>query len=148
MLIVEGVGVERLGVLEQVHEAQREQGALADPGAGGARRRRAGRRRAGQAAEKHGVWQTGLPQRGVAHRSRLPPELLPQGSATRAKSYRLRRSSTSIRARMARPRCDTRCFAGRAASAKRSEEHTSELQSQSNLVCRLLLEKKKKSMAW
>src|SRR2546427_8560857 len=28
-------------------------------------------------------------------------------------------------------------------SRKRSEEHTSELQSQSNLVCRLLLEKKK-----
>src|SRR2546430_9868938 len=29
-------------------------------------------------------------------------------------------------------------------SVPRSEEHTSELQSQSNLVCRLLLEKKKK----
>src|SRR5688572_32588879 len=29
--------------------------------------------------------------------------------------------------------------------AERSEEHTSELQSQSNLVCRLLLEKKKKN---
>src|SRR2546427_9409752 len=29
--------------------------------------------------------------------------------------------------------------------ATRSEEHTSELQSQSNLVCRLLLEKKKKA---
>src|SRR2546430_4331888 len=29
-------------------------------------------------------------------------------------------------------------------SRTRSEEHTSELQSQSNLVCRLLLEKKKK----
>src|SRR5688572_33453970 len=29
-------------------------------------------------------------------------------------------------------------------AADRSEEHTSELQSQSNLVCRLLLEKKKK----
>src|SRR2546427_2279644 len=29
--------------------------------------------------------------------------------------------------------------------APRSEEHTSELQSQSNLVCRLLLEKKKKN---
>src|SRR5205085_12150848 len=28
--------------------------------------------------------------------------------------------------------------------SRRSEEHTSELQSQSNLVCRLLLEKKKK----
>src|SRR5256886_8595176 len=30
-------------------------------------------------------------------------------------------------------------------SSMRSEEHTSELQSQSNLVCRLLLEKKKKN---
>src|SRR2546427_4676692 len=40
-------------------------------------------------------------------------------------------------------------FAGRQKEARRqldarSEEHTSELQSQSNLVCRLLLEKKKK----
>src|SRR2546427_4960683 len=34
------------------------------------------------------------------------------------------------------PRC-------RSTISKRSEEHTSELQSQSNLVCRLLLEKKK-----
>src|SRR5688572_32101684 len=32
-------------------------------------------------------------------------------------------------------------------TAGRSEEHTSELQSQSNLVCRLLLEKKKKPKA-
>src|SRR5688572_30904641 len=32
-----------------------------------------------------------------------------------------------------------------AARQRRSEEHTSELQSQSNLVCRLLLEKKKKN---
>src|SRR5688572_30895074 len=31
-----------------------------------------------------------------------------------------------------------------ASKVSRSEEHTSELQSQSNLVCRLLLEKKKK----
>src|SRR2546430_12220641 len=31
------------------------------------------------------------------------------------------------------------------AFSTRSEEHTSELQSQSNLVCRLLLEKKKKT---
>src|SRR5688572_16509250 len=35
------------------------------------------------------------------------------------------------------------CVAAISAAA-RSEEHTSELQSQSNLVCRLLLEKKKK----
>src|SRR2546427_6925887 len=33
--------------------------------------------------------------------------------------------------------------AGKSAVDYRSEEHTSELQSQSNLVCRLLLEKKK-----
>src|SRR2546427_5987039 len=33
---------------------------------------------------------------------------------------------------------------GEQCAADRSEEHTSELQSQSNLVCRLLLEKKKK----
>src|SRR5688572_32407496 len=38
----------------------------------------------------------------------------------------------------ARPRC------GGEHQGQRSEEHTSELQSQSNLVCRLLLEKKKK----
>src|SRR2546430_12932036 len=31
-------------------------------------------------------------------------------------------------------------------AGRRSEEHTSELQSQSNLVCRLLLEKKKKTL--
>src|SRR2546430_9340834 len=36
----------------------------------------------------------------------------------------------------------THCSTART-PAKRSEEHTSELQSQSNLVCRLLLEKKK-----
>src|SRR2546430_13434000 len=34
-----------------------------------------------------------------------------------------------------------------AAKNGRSEEHTSELQSQSNLVCRLLLEKKKRDTA-
>src|SRR2546427_8802568 len=32
--------------------------------------------------------------------------------------------------------------------APRSEEHTSELQSQSNLVCRLLLAKKKRFTSW
>src|SRR2546427_2893140 len=45
------------------------------------------------------------------------------------------------------PAVKKRAFVGPAALAfgnGRSEEHTSELQSQSNLVCRLLLEKKKK----
>src|SRR2546430_9423399 len=45
-----------------------------------------------------------------------------------------------------RPRDDPRRRAGsRLVQGARSEEHTSELQSQSNLVCRLLLEKKKSS---
>src|SRR2546427_4947270 len=35
----------------------------------------------------------------------------------------------------------------KAVGEARSEEHTSELQSQSNLVCRLLLEKKKKQIS-
>src|SRR2546430_13721908 len=42
--------------------------------------------------------------------------------------------------------CDVRAAVGPdtlRATGERSEEHTSELQSQSNLVCRLLLEKKK-----
>src|SRR2546421_2223056 len=39
---------------------------------------------------------------------------------------------------------DRRIVAARLTDAGRSEEHTSELQSRSDLVCRLLLEKKKK----
>src|SRR5688572_32753139 len=39
-----------------------------------------------------------------------------------------------------------RCRSSGLPRSWRSEEHTSELQSQSNLVCRLLLEKKKKNI--
>src|SRR2546430_3951118 len=47
-----------------------------------------------------------------------------------------------------RPRSSRAWSRGRRATPRRrSEEHTSELQSQSNLVCRLLLEKKKTSSA-
>src|SRR2546421_8812356 len=42
-----------------------------------------------------------------------------------------------------RPRVATVGAAARATERARSEEHTSELQSRSDLVCRLLLEKKK-----
>src|SRR2546430_12128352 len=52
-------------------------------------------------------------------------------------NVRLGRSTS--RAKLSRPH---REVFGRAIR-RRSEEHTSELQSQSNLVCRLLLEKKK-----
>src|SRR2546430_7743417 len=44
--------------------------------------------------------------------------------------------------RLAEPRWE-KTELWRALRRRRSEEHTSELQSQSNLVCRLLLEKKK-----
>src|SRR2546430_12996207 len=46
-------------------------------------------------------------------------------------------------AHFARERAAWRQIVDRVSSDPRSEEHTSELQSQSNLVCRLLLEKKK-----
>src|SRR2546430_6541565 len=49
------------------------------------------------------------------------------------------------RASSAVSRCSAACAAvprPSGVSSRRSEEHTSELQSQSNLVCRLLLEKK------
>src|SRR5258707_2356753 len=44
-------------------------------------------------------------------------------------------------------RSDTRCLTGdlRVVRGRRSEEHTSELQSRQYLVCRLLLEKKKQT---
>src|SRR2546427_1486560 len=43
------------------------------------------------------------------------------------------------------PRCREDALPDELGTLDRSEEHTSELQSQSNLVCRLLLEKKKKN---
>src|SRR5688572_32410008 len=68
---------------------------------------------------------------------RRPPRstLFPYTTLFRSRP-RFRRSSPILRRTNAR-RKSTR-------SSSRSEEHTSELQSQSNLVCRLLLEKKKK----
>src|SRR2546427_6814320 len=46
--------------------------------------------------------------------------------------------------RRSEPACGS-LIARHSVHSPRSEEHTSELQSQSNLVCRLLLEKKKKT---
>src|SRR5688572_31512525 len=65
------------------------------------------------------------------------------------------RSKSGFEQRFGELGCDGGCFARRfqhhgvsrnqrgRGHARRSEEHTSELQSESNLVCRLLLEKKK-----
>src|SRR2546430_17687013 len=52
--------------------------------------------------------------------------------------------SCCLPARTPEPRPPRSSSLPRRSRSRRSEEHTSELQSQSNLVCRLLLEKKKK----
>src|SRR3712207_8519202 len=84
-------------------------------------------------------------------------DALPICATTAASAARTRRAATRTRARCAttwrrspcrsaRRRASTSASRGRcsSASASRSEEHTSELQSRQYLVCRLLLEKKKK----
>src|SRR2546427_8427846 len=64
------------------------------------------------------------PLRGLRAAAPVGPGSVPDPGAHRARQHRL--------------------VGGRPRHGARSEEHTSELQSQSNLVCRLLLEKKKK----
>src|SRR2546430_11766611 len=54
--------------------------------------------------------------------------------------------STSTRSGSGACRSRTCSRDGSSGPGTRSEEHTSELQSQSNLVCRLLLEKKKNNL--
>src|SRR2546430_2725320 len=76
---------------------------------------------------------------------RRPPRstLFPYTTLFRS-SIKNRRKSSSKAPNLAIPRrCNIPCDVLRKTThGSRSEEHTSELQSQSNLVCRLLLEKK------
>src|SRR5688572_32100510 len=65
-------------------------------------------------------------------------DALPISTALATSSPRNRRANSPSRKRKARKACRSLPFARRT----RSEEHTSELQSQSNLVCLLLREKK------
>src|SRR5688500_19235006 len=65
--------------------------------------------------------------------------------------FRSRRAAERLhRARCARQRVESFLVhtPSPRASSWRSEEHTSELQSPCNLVCRLLLEKKKNTIRW
>src|SRR2546430_8637887 len=62
---------------------------------------------------------------------------LPISSSSRSRGGSRRRASAARKCGCSAAACGT-------TPRSRSEEHTSELQSQSNLVCRLLLEKKKK----
>src|SRR3712207_8155333 len=86
---------------------------------------------------------------------RRPPRstLFPYTTLFRSGDGDRRRGSAAVRAALGRPgRAGAlpACVAGRrergaGGPARRSEEHTSELQSRQYLVCRFLLEKKKKS---
>src|SRR2546427_12422183 len=80
---------------------------------------------------------------------RRPPRstLFPYTTLFRSRATRQAPRRKAIPSRPSWPAiaCGPRSSHWRASeSPRRSEEHTSELQSQSNLVCRLLLEKKKK----
>src|SRR5947207_8307698 len=80
---------------------------------------------------------------------RRPPRstLFPYTTLFRSPTWPQGSRASSGKIRNGRWSCSTnssaRCFAS-ASPTMRSEEHTSELQSHSDLVCRLLLEKKKK----
>src|SRR2546430_17131524 len=71
---------------------------------------------------------------------RRPPRstLFPYTTLFRSRSILFRRPRSTVQSSIPRSSYMKR------PTVTRSEEHTSELQSQSNLVCRLLLEKKKK----
>src|SRR5688572_32240879 len=82
---------------------------------------------------------------------RRPPRstLFPYTTLFRSSRYRLRRTCGGTRrSARSRPDASRHQWARCSRDPTRSEEHTSELQSQSNLVCRLLLEKKKKGSVW
>src|SRR2546430_4546764 len=77
---------------------------------------------------------------------RRPPRstLFPYTTLFRSRLLHLRKRPAAHRhPRHARSRNRARAVGAVLRPRPRSEEHTSELQSQSNLVCRLLLEKKK-----
>src|SRR5689334_23803390 len=81
---------------------------------------------------------------------RRPPRstLFPYTTLFRSDQHRLQAASTSDFSIEAVP-TSTGCrreFARSISARMRSEEHTSELQSQFHLVCRLLLEKKKQQI--
>src|SRR2546427_6237895 len=56
-----------------------------------------------------------------------------------------REDDRAVRGEERRERISAGAVPGHVEVERRSEEHTSELQSQSNIVCRLLLEKKKRT---
>src|SRR5436309_14246580 len=64
--------------------------------------------------------------------------------SSRSSPVRMATASATASCRVSRRMGTTSDPAGGRGACRRSEEHTSELQSRENLVCRLLLEKKKR----
>src|SRR2546427_4701488 len=83
-------------------------------------------------------------RRTSARVATLPVGLFGDTTATTAVSASSRLMNASMGKASSRHGMRTSSPPASVALQSRSEEHTSELQSQSNLVCRLLLEKKKK----
>src|SRR5207302_8090737 len=81
---------------------------------------------------------------GAARPLQLPPRQLsaPRASREGRRLWRLRASGSCQRHVLSRL-LSRREHRAHVRGLRRSEEHTSELQSRENLVCRLLLEKKK-----
>src|SRR2546430_7065220 len=72
--------------------------------------------------------------------------LFRSGLSVRLETHRAKHRSERVHHRCRRRGCAGPGVERLGGEQLRSEEHTSELQSQSNLVCRLLLEKKKKCL--
>src|SRR2546427_6917695 len=83
------------------------------------------------------------PPRSTLFPTRRSSDLQREGCAPRAEA--LLRFAAVGRIGLLLELSHARPWFQRRQARERSEEHTSELQSQSNLVCRLLLEKKKKT---
>src|SRR2546427_1230165 len=95
-----------------------------------------------------GDWTMNFPLSAVASQGQMPGEITlyvaaaPGASATRPVAT-LFWNGMLLSARQLEANGQPERLRARVPGYARSEEHTSELQSQSNLVCRLLLEKKK-----
>src|SRR2546430_13330239 len=76
-------------------------------------------------------------------RSRIPFRVVQIGEPAVRVAFLVDLNGDAPRAQLRRHRVEVEIDQERYPNGRRSEEHTSELQSQSNLVCRLLLEKKK-----
>src|SRR5438034_8258038 len=72
------------------------------------------------------------------------PNTAPSRVASSAERMLVPDSLMAVQMSAYRPRRSSPPTASRTTNVSRSEEHTSELQSHSDLVCRLLLEKKKR----